>query len=86
MTALDSDFPQVDRDGFPILPPMRKRDIIERIMTQHWDMAACRCWVCTAGRGAGCRPNIGHAEHYPDVIRLPHVHVGVVPRHDDAEN
>ena len=30
--------------------------IIERIMMQHWDMAACRCWVCQAGREAGCRP------------------------------
>jgi len=31
-------------------------EIVERIMTQHWDMAACRCWVCQAGREAGCRP------------------------------
>ena len=31
-------------------------DIIERIMTQHWDLAACWCWVCQSGREAGCRP------------------------------
>jgi len=29
-------------------------EIVERIMTMHWDMAACRCWVCEAGRLAGC--------------------------------
>ena len=32
------------------------RTIIERIMTQHWDMKACDCWICTEGRAAGCRP------------------------------
>lgn len=31
-------------------------EIIERIMTMHWDMAACPCWVCRAGRDAGMRP------------------------------
>lgn len=31
-------------------------DIVERIMTQHWDLAACPCWVCQSGREAGCRP------------------------------
>ena len=30
--------------------------IIEVIMTQHWDMAACPCWVCKKGRKAGFRP------------------------------
>jgi hypothetical protein len=30
-------------------------EIVERIMTQHWDMGACPCWVCVAGREAGCR-------------------------------
>ncbi len=28
--------------------------IISQIMTMHWDMAACRCWVCEAGRQIGC--------------------------------
>ena len=31
----------------------RLRAIVERIMTQHWDMAACPCWVCREGRAAG---------------------------------
>lgn len=30
--------------------------ITERIMTQHWDMSCCRCWVCVEGRKLGCRP------------------------------
>ncbi len=34
------------------------REIVERIMTQHWDMAACSCWVCRDGREAGCRPRV----------------------------
>ncbi len=35
---------------------MTPTEIVERIMTQHWDMAACQCWVCRDGREAGCRP------------------------------
>lgn len=35
---------------------MNCQEIVERILTQHWDMAACRCWICEAGREAGCRP------------------------------
>lgn len=30
--------------------------LIERIMTQHWDLAACHCWICDEGRLLGCRP------------------------------
>lgn len=30
--------------------------IVERIMTQHWDMASCPCWVCVDGRAANCSP------------------------------
>ena len=33
------------------------KEIIERIMTMHWDMKACCCWVCEAGRKAGCHAN-----------------------------
>ena len=32
---------------------MEAKEIIERIMTQHWDMAACKCWICEAGRALG---------------------------------
>ena len=33
-------------------------EIVERIMTQHWDMAACQCWVCQEGHKADCRPRV----------------------------
>ncbi len=35
---------------------MNTVEIVERVMTLHWDMSACRCWLCVAGRGAGHRP------------------------------
>lgn len=33
--------------------------LVETIMTAHWDMAACQCWICTRGRAIGCRPRAG---------------------------
>jgi hypothetical protein len=39
------------------------RDIVERIMTQHWDMKACECWVCEDGRDAGCGPRERYLPH-----------------------
>lgn len=47
-------------------------DILEAIMTQHWDMEACGCWVCRAGREAGCRPRDGFL---PRQLPLPTVWV-----------
>ena len=35
---------------------MKNKEILERIMTQHWDMHACECWVCTEARVNGLRP------------------------------
>lgn len=32
---------------------MKPKDIVRRIMTMHYDLAACHCWVCEAGRDAG---------------------------------
>ena len=32
------------------------RRLVEIILTQHWDLAACPCWVCEEGRAIGCRP------------------------------
>lgn len=29
---------------------MEPKEIVERIMTQHWDLKACECWICEAGR------------------------------------
>jgi hypothetical protein len=40
----------------------RLREIVERIMTQHWDLASCRCWICERGRAAGCHPREGYPQ------------------------
>lgn len=29
---------------------MDAKEIIERVMTAHWDMVACSCWLCQQGR------------------------------------
>jgi hypothetical protein len=42
---------------------MSPEHVIEIIMAQHWDMVACNCWICTAGR----ENNIRAYEH-----NLPH--------------
>ena len=44
-------------------------DIVEVIMTQHWDMVGCPCWVCVEGRQAGCRPREKYLQHYAAVRR-----------------
>jgi len=36
---------------------MTADDIIRQIATMHWDMIACRCWVCEAGRELGIHAN-----------------------------
>lgn len=33
--------------------PQDADDIVMVIMTMHWDMAACQCWVCRRGRELG---------------------------------
>lgn len=42
------------------------RDIVARIMTMHWDMKACECWVCQDGRAAGVRPNAKYLQWRED--------------------
>lgn len=42
---------------------MTAQEIVERIMTAHWDMAACPCWVCSAGRELGFAPRDGYQLH-----------------------
>ena len=49
---------------------MKAEEIIEQIMTQHWDMAACRCWICEAGRKLDLRPREKYLR-----IKLPNVEV-----------
>jgi hypothetical protein len=36
------------------------RQIVEKIMTMHWDLAACPCWICKVGNAVGCRPREEH--------------------------
>lgn len=46
------------------------RAIVERIMTQHWDLAACLCWICEEGRALGYGPKDKHLAHkHPDERR-----------------
>ena len=47
---------------------MTHHEIIERIMTAHWDMAACHCWICIEGRRLGCGPRdryLSEIRRYP---------------------
>ena len=37
-------------------PELTTDEIILTIMTQHWDMIACSCWICLAGRANGLHP------------------------------
>lgn len=54
------------------------QSIIETIMTQHWDMKACECWICQSGREAGCRPRDTYMMHkHPEKTR-PTVRVDFV--------
>jgi len=55
---------------------MTAQEIVERLMTAHWDLAACRCWLCQAGdelgfhaRDAYLQHKHGNAESHP-VVRL----------------
>lgn len=42
---------------------MTAQEVIERIMTQHWDMAMCFCWICEAGRKLGYGPQDRYLQH-----------------------
>lgn len=49
--------------GNRICKDMDEKEIVERIMSAHWDMKACDCWVCVHGRKAGCRPIAEYLPH-----------------------
>lgn len=59
---------------------MNAQEIIERIMTMHWDFYACMCWVCEAGREQGLRPR----ETYLN-WRKDYAYVKVEPRKSGAQ-
>lgn len=42
---------------------MTAQEIIERIMAMHWDMFACRCWICNNGRELGFVVRYEYLEH-----------------------
>ena len=49
---------------------MKAEDIIEIIMTQHWDMKSCDCWICSEGRKLKLSPKRTHLRNkfmYVDV-------------------
>lgn len=39
---------------------MTERELIERVLTEHWDFAACRCAFCEKAREMGYRPRDGY--------------------------
>lgn len=53
------------------LAPANAVEILETILTQHWDLGSCPCWVCVEARAIGCRPREdylpGHGRERPTV-------------------
>ena len=49
-------------------------NIVTQIMTQHWDLGACMCWVCKAGRKIGLGAVEEHLSRVSGV-RFPRVKV-----------
>ena len=50
-------------------------DIVTQIMTQHWDLHACQCWICLAGRRVGIGPVKEHLQRVSGYV-FPRVEVG----------
>lgn len=42
---------------------MDAQEIVERIMSAHWDLASCPCWVCQAGYKLGFAAREGYLPH-----------------------
>lgn len=57
---------------------MNAQEIIERIMTMHWDMAACHCWVCDAGTALGYHAVDIYLPH-KSPVKFGHVKVDLEP-------
>ena len=45
---------------------MDAQEIVERIMSAHWDIAACPCWICQAGYKLGFGARDGYLPHRDD--------------------
>lgn len=39
---------------------MTAQELIERVMTEHWDIASCSCLFCCEARKLGFRPRDGY--------------------------
>ena len=59
--------------------PKTAQQIIETIMTQHWDLAACKCWICEAGRKLDFAPRIAYLPSHEGAVLA---HVTVVTNND----
>ena len=66
------------------------RDLIELVMTQHWDMAACPCTFCEAGRQFGFHPHSGfiywREQGYDYLAPRPEKGLAIAPWQDLSES
>lgn len=50
-----------ESDGLPLAEsPI---EIVERIMTRHWDFVDCSCWICRSGRALRLAPRDTYLRH-----------------------
>ena len=63
---------------------MDAKEIVERIMTQHWDMAACDCWICEAGRTAELHPRSDYLHDADRARSLERVVMASHPRWESS--
>jgi hypothetical protein len=43
-------------EAMPTLKVANHQELVERVMTEHWDIGACPCTFCQQGRLLGCKP------------------------------
>lgn len=55
---------------------MHAQELIEHVMTEHWDMIACQCRFCREARKLGFRPRDGYPTN-PKVSILKCIDNGV---------
>lgn len=78
--------PVPNRETWQINAP---RDLIELVMTQHWDMAACPCTFCEAGRQFGFHAHEGfldwRIQGYDQLRAVPSKGLAIAPWADLTE-
>lgn len=45
-------------------------DIVQKIMEQHLDLAACNCWICRHGRSMGVRSSFDSGFERMPVVKF----------------